>query len=225
MTGVQTCALPICFPVTIILANGFSPQDTITPTQRALENYAAAEERRQLREQNIGWENVNNIQSALARGASIADQQSILEARAAATEAQKLANERERMAQRQLMLQEELAKKQIQQFEKQESNSPVQSQAVPAVLASSRTSENYGGGQEMPPALERYKTEIKKIISSAKKEIDIHIVKGNIDAARNFKIPVNTIVTEDLDMNTQIREFIQAEVEKFKHSSLQGFGH
>lgn len=92
-------------------ANAFRPQDTVGPTQRALENYAAAEERRQQQEQNLGWETLNNMQGALARGASIADQQSILEARAAATEAQRLANEREKMEQRQLALQEELAGK------------------------------------------------------------------------------------------------------------------
>lgn len=200
-------------------ANAFRPQDTVGPTQRALENYAAAEERRQQQEQNLGWETLNNMQGALARGASIADQQSILEARAAATEAQRLANEREKMEQRQLALQEELARKKINEIKNTpDHKKPLKSES-PAVLASQRTSDDYGGSHKIPESLERYRDEISQVISFAKKQIDIGIVKGNTEYVKNYQVSETAVaIIGNQSDRERALEFIRSEIEKFKNS-------
>jgi hypothetical protein len=198
-------------------ANAFRPQDTIAPTQRALENYAAAEERRQQQEQNYGWETVINMQAALARGASIADQQSILEARAAATEAQRLANEREKMEQRRLALQEELYLNKIDEIKnKDDGKKSDKSDSLP-VFASPQTSNNYGGTHEIPESLKKYQSEISRIIAFEKKQIDIGIVREGIEFAKRYQVPEKSvaIIKNQFDRE-QVFGFIRNEIEKFK---------
>ena len=206
-------------------AGSFRPQDTIAPTQRALENYAAAEERRMAQEENLGWQNLNRIQEALARGASIADQQSILEARKEGIEAQKLANERERMAQRQLALEEELTRRRIAEIDaKNNSPAPIPSSQIttPPSVVSSKALENYAGHHEIPAQLEAYKTKISKLLAQAKKDIDIHIVKGNLAAARDYEFALQTLAfLEDEQLRKEAGEFIKDEIEKFKVEALK----
>lgn len=149
------------------------------------------------------------------------------------------------LAERQAALQEELTRKQIQELERQsalnrqleaknaaiekqlsgyksdphDSRQPFMAQEKPL-----RVSANYDGKNEVPPSLNYYKTEILTIVSSAKKEIDQLIVKGDILAAKQYRISkgVENIFQDEM-LRIDAMSFINAEVEKFKITALKPF--